>query len=344
MTSKPLALAPTAPEPLISKLVASKPLSAKPLASEPLAVLLIDPQRSEAEFGVAPTPGRLPRAALAEILRRLSPQQVPQVALDVVLDQADATDPLLAAVLQRQQRPRVITGCFGAEAAAPASGRRSCELPPALRHSGLQPHLLDVNTPGRTGASQAQPLPLRLQAPLHQDHFAAAISGHPQPQLPADAVIDWSLPWSDLIRRIEPAALPSLRAPWLLVGSTGQVDPAHPDLFVAPGAAAEALADLSGGSRREVPGALVQAALALTLRHQLALHPLPLVPLTALAAGLGVLLAAALPRRRSRLLALLLLSGGAIPLGLQLAVSVRVLLPLLLPLTALAATTLTRRD
>ncbi|MFM8966829.1 MAG: CHAT domain-containing protein [Vulcanococcus sp.] len=313
-------------------------------SAEPLAVLLIDPSRTQVEFGVAPTPGRLPRATLVEILRRLPAQQVPQVALDVVLDRPDRHDPELAAVLRTQLRPRVISGCFGPEAAVKGAGSLSCQLSPALQASGLQPHLLDVNTPGSTRVAAPQPIPLRLQAALHGDHFAAALSDRPEPLLPADAVIDWSLPWTALIRRIEPAELPTLRTRLLLVGSTGEVEAAHPDLFRAPGAAAMELATLSGGSRREVPGALVQAALAQTLRHRLALHPLPQVPLTALAALAGVLLAAALPSRRSRLLPLLVFTGLAVPLGLQLAVSLRLLLPLLLPLSALWSTSLLRRD
>lgn len=318
-----------------------------PLA--PIAVLLIDPHSSSA----APPPaapadgsaaaGRLSRRRLAEILQRTPPAQVPRLGLDVVLDRPSPDDAHLAAVLRQQRRQLVVSGWFGPEAAVPGSGTNSQRLPPRLQGSGLVVRQLEVNTPGRLQGGAAQPLPLRLQEPLNAAHFAGALSGRPAPLLPAEAVIDWSLPWQRLLQRVEPEALPQLAAEVLVVGSNGLVDPAHPDLFVAPGAAAEALALLSGGSRREVPGALVQAALTQTIGHRLWLTPLPLLPITALFSGLGVVLAAALESRRWRLAVLALAWLVVVPLALQLAVSSQLLWPLLLPLLALSATALLRR-
>ena len=64
----------------------------------------------------------------------------------------------------------------------------------------------------------------------------------------------------------------------------------------------------------------------------------------ALAAGLGVLLAAALERRRQRLLALAVISLVAVPTALELALGLRLLVPLLFPLGALWASCLSRRE
>jgi hypothetical protein len=311
---------------------------------QPLPVLLIDPRTTEADYGAPPTPGRLPRRALAAVLQRTPVAAVPRVGLDVVLDEAAPHTAELAAVLRAQQRPLVLSGWFSADTAAASPGDRTRRLAPQLQATHLQTRRLDVNTPGRRDLAALQPLPLRLQEPITAEHFAAALTKHPAPLLPADAVIDWSLDWSRLIRRLEPAELPTMQADVLLVGSTGTTDPSHPDLFVAPGAAAASLAQLSGGSARQIPGALVQAALAQSISLGHWLRPLPLLPLTALSSGLGVLLAAAISDRRRRLLLVTCIAAVAVPLALQLAVGQLLLLPLLLPLLALAAAAALRSD
>lgn len=311
---------------------------------EPLPVLLIDPRTAQAEYGASPTLGRLPRRALAEVLRRTPVNRVPRVGLDVVLDEAAPQTAELAAVLQGQQRPLVISGWFSADTAATNPGDRTRRLAPPLQNTPLQTRRLDVNTPGRSDPSALQPLPLRLQEPITAEHFAAALADHPAPLLPADSVIDWSLDWSRLIRRLEPADLPDLRAHALLVGSTGNIDPGHPDLFTAPGAAAAALAQISGGSSRQIPGALVHAALAQSISMRHWLRPLPLLPVTAAAAALGVLLAAAISDRHRRLVLVGAIAVLAVPLALQLAVGHLLLLPLLLPLLALASTAALRSE
>jgi hypothetical protein len=313
-------------------------------SGDPLPLLLINPVTVAADFGAAPTPGRLPRRALAEILRRTPVGSVPRVGLDVVLDETAPHTDELAVVLQRQQRPLVISGWFGADTAALTPGERTRRLTPALANTPLQTLRLDVNTPGSSAPQSLQPVPLRLSKAINAEYFAAALADHPAPLLPAEAVIDWSIDWSRLIRRLEPSDLAGLQASALLVGSSGSVDPAHPDLFAAPGAAGRSLARLSGGSAREVPGALVQAVLAQSISLDHWFRPLPLLPLTALGGGLGVLLAAAIGDRRQRLLVVGGIAVVAVPLALQLAVSQLVLLPLLLPLAALASSAATRQD
>jgi ABC-type dipeptide/oligopeptide/nickel transport system permease component len=105
-----------------------------------------------------------------------------------------------------------------------------------------------------------------------------------------------------------------------------------------------ALTAIWRGASREVPGVVIQAVLAqsISLRHWLT--PVSQTFSTALAAGLGVLLAAGSPRWGRRVLWIALIIGIAIPLGWQLAVSLLCLLPLVLPLAALTATALLRRE
>ena len=311
-------------------------------AAPPIAVLLVDPKLTSTEE--PSKAGQFPRGELAALLQKLPPSQVPRVGLDVVLDRPSPQDPELAQVLRSQKRPLVVAGWFSRDAAVNQPGDDTKKLTPTLSESGLLLGKLDVNTPGRNENSGSQPLPLRLSSPLTAEHFAGLLSGHPSPLLPAEAVVDWSLNWRQLLRRVIPSELPTLKTDTLLVGSTGYVDLNHPDLFSAPGAAADALADLSGGSSREVPGVLVQAALTQTIAHRLWLTPLPLPPITALGGGLGVVVAAALETRRRRLLLLALTWLAAVPLALQLAVSAQLLWPLLLPLLTFSATVLLRRD
>ncbi|NBQ19637.1 MAG: hypothetical protein EBU13_08405, partial [Synechococcaceae bacterium WB5_2A_257] len=100
-----------------------------------------------------------------------------------------------------------------------------------------------------------------------------------------------------------------------------------------------------GGSNRQLPGALVQAVLAQSLNLNHWLSPLSTAFCTAAAAGLGVLLAAAQQRRIGRGLLVGAIIVFVVPLALQLAVSpIALLVPLLLPLAALTATTFLRSE
>jgi hypothetical protein len=213
-----------------------------------------------------------------------------------------------------------------------------------LQQAGLRAYDLAVGTSPCAGTAPCQrPVPLQLREPVDAGSFAQALSRAPQRYLPADAVIDWSLPWNTLIRRIEPGELSRLRTPVLLVGTDGQLDPRNPDLF-SPPAAIQPVLEAWSLPRSSIPGALVQAVLAQSLNLGRWLQPASLAATTALTAGLGVLLSAGQPRRRRQLLVLGAINLVAPVLVFQLAVSSSILIPLTLPLTALWATTLLRRS
>jgi CHASE2 domain-containing sensor protein len=105
-----------------------------------------------------------------------------------------------------------------------------------------------------------------------------------------------------------------------------------------------ALTQIWQGAERKVPGVLIQAVLAqsISLRHWLT--PVSQTFITALAAGLGVLLAAAQANRRRRLWLVTAIIVVAVPMCWQLAIVQLWLIPLALPLAALTATALLRRD
>jgi len=162
--------------------------------------------------------------------------------------------------------------------------------------------------------------------------------------MPADAVIDWSIDWRPLLRRVELSELSSLRAPALVAGTDGSLDRDGDDLFAAPGAMDPALTQLWQGAERKVPGVLIQAVLAQSMSLLHWLTPISQALTTALAAALGVLLAAAQADRGRRLLLLSASIAVILPVAWQLAIIKLWLIPLVLPLAALAATALLRRD
>ena len=307
----------------------------------PLAVLLLDERRAYPALGVTPTPGRVARSALAEVLRRTPVSQVPVVGLDVVLDEAAANTDQLAAVIRQQQRQKVVGGWFGADTTAQQAGLTTKPLP-LLSQAGLVAGNLAVGTTGNAGLDR-QPMPLRLLEAVDANNFAGAITALPNPRLPTESVLDWSIDWLPLIELVSVEDLPTLRSQVLVVGTDGRIDSDQADLFSAPGAIRPALPSW-GGASDVLPGALVQAVLAqsMALGHWLTPSPLPAV--TVLSAGLGVVLAAALPRRRRRIPWLAGTAALTVPICLQLAVSHRILLPIALPLTAVTTTALIRRD
>jgi len=314
---------------------------------EALPVLLLDTHRAPAALGVAPDPDVTSRAALAELLQRTPVQQVPLVGIDLLMDQPAAATGDLAGVIRRQKAEgrTVVAGRLDASADDPQAGLSS--MPQAvLLQAGLQARNLGVGIPG--GSGPLKPPPLRLLFAISNDNFAGALSGDRSALMPADAVIDWSLDWDSLVRPVGVADLPALRSAALIVGSDGSPRPGRgdggaPDRFSAAGAIRSTLARW-GGTSDAMPGPLLQAALAqsLALRHWLT--PLSLPATTALAAGGGVLLAAGCPRRSQRLVWLGGIAILALPNSLQLAVSLRLLVPLLLPYAALCSTALLRRD
>jgi len=211
-----------------------------------------------------------------------------------------------------------------------------------LQQAGLQARNLAVGTPALPGTLKW--VPLQLWDSLDQRDFAAALSSAPVPFMPADSVIDWSIDWQPLLRRVELSELSSLRAPVLVVGTSGSLDRDGDDLFAAPGAMDPALTEIWQGAERKVPGVLIQAVLAqsMNLRHWLT--PFSQALITAIAAGLGVVLAAAQADRGRRLLLISASSAVLLPVAWQLAIIKLWLIPLVFPLAALAATALLRRD
>lgn len=298
------------------------------------------------------------RARLADLLELLPPAQFPVIAFDYVLDRV-GPDPQasqrLAQRIRSQRRASLVVGYFGAESAADQAGRRSLPLP-ALLQAGVQVRNLSSGT--AAGAGPVQPLPLQLLQPIGPQHFAAAIASglqrsaaagrRPAPQLPAEAVIDWSLAWEQRIQVASAAALASAArrgdpAAVVVVGSLSGSRQAEPDLFRTP-AAFRRLDPIWGGNVDEMPGVILQTVVGQSLALGHWLTPLASSGCTALASGLGVLLAAGLPRRRQRLaaLALLLPLGGLV--SVQAAIGLRVLSPILLPSLALGLTSLLRRE
>ncbi len=308
-------------------------------SGSPLPVLLLEQSRGDEALGVKATPGRVSRAALARVLELTPPAQVPKVGLDVVLDEPAPHTADLATVIRKQNRPLVFAGYLGPSANLPGAGTGSRPVE-QLQQAGLQARDLSVGTVAGSGTLKA--VPQQLREAISAQSFAGALSEKPAPLLPAESVIDWSIDWTSLIRRVEAPDLPALRSAALLVGTDGRTDRDHTDLFAAPGAVRDAL-PLWGGSSGEVPGAIVQAVLAQSLTMGHWLRPWSPAACTALAAGLGVLIAAAQANRGQRLVLVGSIMLVAVPLALHVAAIELQLLPLLLPLAALGSTALVRR-
>ncbi|NDC16052.1 MAG: CHASE2 domain-containing protein, partial [Synechococcaceae bacterium WB9_2_170] len=309
-------------------------------SGEAFPVVVLD-QRSAETLGAASTPGRVSRELLAQILQRMPVAHVPKVVLDVVLDQPGPATDELAAVIRAQRRPLVFAGFFGGEVEAQSAGQSSMPLP-VLRQAGLQARNLAVGTPSLPGGLKW--VPLQLWEPLNASNFSGALSTARAPWMPVDAVIDWSIDWRPLLRRVELRELPSLQSPTLVVGTDGSLDRDGNDLFVAPGAMDPALTLIWQGAQAKLPGVLVQAVLAQSLSLHHWLTPASQAFSTALAAGLGVLVAAAQAPIRRRMVLVAAIIVVAAPICWQLAISQLWLLPLALPLAALITTACLRRD
>ena len=195
--------------------------------------------------------------------------------------------------------------------------------------------------------------------------------------LPAGNVIDWSIDWlapsviqvvwigEERFKSLRSAAPPLPPGARVLVGvdrrglagegaSKGSPEPAA-DLYPVPNALIHqpswqafkedpvSWLNSDGGDKNHLPGPVLQAVWSESLRRDHWLTPLAPLPTMALAAGLGVLMAAGMERRRQRLLALAVISLVAVPTALELALGLRLLVPLLFPLGALWASCLSRR-
>lgn len=316
----------------------------------PLPVLLLDDGPTAAALAVTPSQNGVSRQALVKVLQRVAPDAVPVVGLDVVLDKPDPNTAQLAALLLSQRRKQVLAGYFSEKAAVKRAGQQRTPPLPELKASGLKVYDLVTGIPGPRlkDSDNAFPAPLQLVNPLGAGSFASAIasaaleSGAPR-DLPDNAVIDWTLDWSRLVSNISVNQLERLRGPVLVVGSDGTINDEEPDLFLAPMAISGALAHwyLQEG---KLPGPLLQAALAQSMAMNHWLEPQLQGPSIALTAGLGVLLAAALARRRQRWIPVLAISAAVVPLTLQIGVSQKILLPTALPLLAFGTTNLIRHD
>jgi CHASE2 domain-containing sensor protein len=310
-------------------------------------VLLLDPTTTIAELGAAPQRDHTSRLALASVLQRTPPSQVPVVGLDLLFDRDRPGTDQLAAVLRAQRGRRVVGGELS-PFSDPSQQKSASDWlrQSALVAAGLQVADLAVGT--AAGNSSLKPIPIWTQYPITTANFAGALSSRRNPLLPADRVIDWSLDWARQIRLVRASELPQLREPLLLVGTSGRLDDGTADLFAAPRTVQNALlrgeTPLWGGNAREVPGVLLQAVLIQSLNRGHWLTPLSLSLCTAAAAGLGMLLAALLEQRQQRLIAVALIALASCPLAFSLAVMQLWLLPLLLPLLALSATTFCRDD
>ncbi len=312
-----------------------------------ISVLLLDPNSTIPALGAKPEADHTSWLALAAVLQRTPVDQVPLVGLDIFFDRNRPGARELADVIANQSKRLVVGGLVGPDDDQSQLG----SMGNWFRHSslavaGLELKSLGVGTPA--GAGRLKPIPVYLYRPITDDNFAGALANPANRWLPADRVIDWSINWADQIRLVEPADLPRLRTPLLLVGTSGRRSDQAVDLFTAPATIKDALQDgeklLWTDSANEVPGVLVQAVLIQSLNSGHWLTPISLTLCTLSAGGLGILLAALLEKREHRAIAIALLGVASCPLSFSLAVMQLWLLPLLLPLLALTATTFSRDD
>ena len=147
-----------------------------------------------------------------------------------------------------------------------------------------------------------------------------------------------------MIQRVEPDELADLTKPVLLIGSDGNVNQKAKDRFRTPAIPNLNLHAVWGGQKHTMPGVVLQAVLAQSLRMGHWLTPVSSALAAALASALGIGLAAGIDRRWTRALLCGAITALAIPVCAQLAISTLWLVPLLLPLTALWCVALVRRS
>lgn len=306
------------------------------------------------QWGVQPTAGSVNQAVLAKALQALPPDGPPQrVGLDFILDGPGANVPghrALAEAIRRQRgRRQLLAGLCPSDSQPSADCLKAGDqrLAPQLAAAGAQAVSLGLGV-----LTNSQP-PLQLVQGIGRGSLARAMAGAaPRGDLPADAVIDWSVNWLSpqrltLIRNLY--ALARYRGGSLLIASDGyggerlnQVADQHPvpeAVWAYDGQGPQRFA--TSLQRGALPGGVIHAVLAQSISAGHWLEPaVPLMPTTLSTAAVAALAWFAARRdQRSRLL----LAGvgcGAILytlLALQLAVSLRRLLPIALPLSAAAA-------
>ena len=317
-----------------------------------LPLLMLDAKAYQ-DFGVDPNQegDQVSRQVLARVLQAAPPERVPSVALDFVLD-SKGSEPKayqeFLTTIQKQRRPSLFAGYFGSKTDAANSGRSSHPLT-ELTAAGLQSFDLSVET--SSNRAEEKLVPLQLHHGLWGKHFAVAVSKNPVGLIPSESIIDWSINWQSMITPMrDRQSLEKLKAPILLVGSNGygvNTTNSRKDVFVAPWAAKRALSSLEQADST-IPGVLVQAVLAQSVAMHHWLTPLLQSATAALAAGLGVVLAAVETRRSRQLLWLGVIAIATTVVALQIAVTplaggTLFLIPLVLPLATLTAVVLSRR-
>ena len=306
------------------------------------------------QLGVQPTNDSVNQAVLAKALKALGAKGEPQrVGLDFILDGPGANPQghgALAETIRSQQGGRqILAGLCPPNSLATTDCLKAGEqrLAASLTAAGAKAVSLGLGT-----STKVQP-PLQLLQGVGSGSMAEAMAtSAPRGGLPPDAVIDWSVNWLSSKRLTlisNRQELAAYRGETLLIASDGykgerlsEVADQHPApqaVWAYEGQGPERFAStLQAGA---LPGGAVQVALAQAISSGHWLEPVvPLMPTTLTTA----LLAAAAwwtTRRELGRRKLLTWLGLAIivyiHIALQLAVSLRRLLPLAVPLSAAAA-------
>ncbi|MEB3105625.1 MAG: TIR domain-containing protein [Cyanobacteriota bacterium] len=313
------------------------------------------------QLGVQPTNGSVNQAVLAQALQALAAKGAPQrVGLDFILDGPGANPQghgTLAETIRSQQGRRLILAglCPPNSLASPdclKAGDQRLAAP--LAAAGAKAASLGLGT-----STEGQP-PLQLMEAVGSGSLAEAMStAAPRGGLPPDAVIDWSVNWLSPERLTLISSrqeLAAFRGETLLIASDGfkgerlsEVADQHPApqaVWAFEGQGPERFAStLQAGA---LPGGAVQVAMAQAISSGHWLQPLmPLMPTTATSALLAIAAWWTARReldRRKLAVGLGLAAMLYILLGLQLAVSLRRLVPFALPLSAAAAIVGLRRS
>jgi hypothetical protein len=306
------------------------------------------------QLGAQPTNGSVNQEVLAQALMALAAKGAPQrVGLDFILDGPGA-NPLghraLAETIRSQQgRRQILAGLCPPNSLASADCLKAGEqrLAAPLAAAGAKAVSLGLGT-----STEGQP-PLQLMEGVGSGSLAEAMAtAAPRGGLPPDAVIDWSVNWLsperlNLISSRQELA--TYRGATLLIASDGykgerlsEVADQHPApqaVWAYEGQGPERFAStLQGGA---LTGGAVQVALAQAISSGHWLEPL--VPLMSTTLTTALLAAAAWWTARSEQCRRKLAAGLCMAavlyifLALQLAVSLRRLVPLALPLSAAAA-------
>lgn len=315
---------------------------------KPLPVLLLEKRRAYPQLNVRVNPEttRISRQALLQILLKTPPEKVPHIGMDLILDEPEVEvkeTKLLAKLIKKQKRSEVFAGYYGATTDGLQAGSYS-EPIELLKNAGLKSYDLAVNTdPGWWSTPKQRQAPLQLKETINDRYFAHALAGSSAQNIPADAIIDWSLNWGKMIERVNPKQLGQLNSESLLIGTDGLINPAQPDLFDPPAAA---IADIQQWElpTKNIPGAMVQGILAQSIKMKHWLTPASLFITSISAAGLGVVAAAGIQSKKKRLAIVITGCAALTAFSFQWTISSKHLSPILIPAAALIATSLIRED